>query len=58
LEDGTLKDVHTMTVDPVCGMNVSTDGPHTKLADEIYWFCSRACRDEFTESPEHFLERR
>jgi len=58
LEDGTFKDVSRMTVDPVCGMAVEQqDGPHYRSDGTTWWFCSRACRDEFAAEPEHFGER-
>ncbi len=56
LEDGIFKDLARMTVDPVCGMAVaqSDTAPHYRLDGRTWWFCSTACRDEFTANPQQF----
>jgi putative ABC transport system ATP-binding protein len=56
LEDGTFKDLARMTIDPVCGMAVaqSDTAPHYRLDGHTWWFCSTACRDEFTANPVKF----
>ena len=53
LEDGTFRQLDTMVTDPVCAMAVQADDrtPHFQLDGTIYWFCSTACRDEFTTEP-------
>ena len=35
--------------DPICGMSVVIlpETPHLRIADEDFWFCNPACRDEF-----------
>jgi putative ABC transport system ATP-binding protein len=58
LEDGTLKDLERMTVDPVCGMAVTAaDGPHYRYDGTTWWFCSAGCREEFAAAPEGFVAR-
>jgi putative ABC transport system ATP-binding protein len=48
LEDGAFKDVVTMAVDPVCEMAVERErAVSAERGGEMFWFCSRGCRDEF-----------
>jgi putative ABC transport system ATP-binding protein len=55
LEDGTFRELATMATDPVCGMTVAQhDGPHLQLDGTVWWFCSTACREEFTADPGRF----
>jgi len=55
LEDGTFKDVARMVTDPVCGMTVTQEeGPHYRYDGTTWWFCSTACRDEFSADPQRF----
>ena len=50
LEDGRFKQLAAMAVDPVCGMAVEQDrAVRLDLEGRSYWFCSRGCRNEFTE---------
>ena len=57
LEDGQFRELATMATDPVCGMAVPTgDGPHRQHQGRTWWFCSTHCRDEFTATPDRFLE--
>ncbi len=43
--------------DPVCGMKVSSDSPHSVLhAGKRHYFCSRHCLEKFRASPSEFLE--
>jgi Cu+-exporting ATPase len=45
-------------VDPVCRLDLKAG--HGKFAydfeDETYWFCSEACREEFTAQPQKYLK--
>jgi len=42
--------------DPVCGMMVAADAPHTVIQqDVLYRFCSAGCADRFRADPAHFL---
>lgn len=44
--------------DPVCGGEVREDTPwKADYQGKTYFFCSRACRDKFTQSPEEVLSR-
>ena len=55
LEDGTFRELSTMATDPVCGMTVPQhDHPHLQHDGQVWWFCSTACRDEFTANPDRF----
>jgi putative ABC transport system ATP-binding protein len=47
LEDGTLREIAALAVDPVCGMSVERTGPHLESDGVTYWFCSEGCRGEF-----------
>ncbi|HEY3336083.1 MAG TPA: ATP-binding cassette domain-containing protein [Candidatus Limnocylindrales bacterium] len=48
LEDGQLRDLVAMAVDPVCGMSVERDAAVSEERDgERLFFCSRGCRSEF-----------
>jgi YHS domain-containing protein len=41
--------------DPVCGMTVGPDGLGAEHGDELYRFCSPACRDLFLSQPDHYV---
>ncbi len=44
-----------MHIDPVCGMEVKADSPHSTEYDHHQWhFCSAHCRDEFVAKPDQF----
>ena len=44
--------------DPVCGMTVATDSPHTVAHEgETYFFCSAGCRAKFLADPERYLSQ-
>lgn len=51
LEDGLLKELAAMVIDPVCGMAVERSGPHVDLDGQLQWFCSEACAAEFRAHP-------
>ncbi|MEX0630414.1 MAG: ATP-binding cassette domain-containing protein [Chloroflexota bacterium] len=54
LEDGSFKDMVTMTTDPVCGMAVERErAVGAQHAGEGFYFCSRGCRDEFLGGLSH-----
>jgi Cu+-exporting ATPase len=43
-------------IDPVCGMSVSPDAPHTsEHAGRLYAFCSVGCREEFVAAPNRYI---
>ena len=51
-----LPELHTHTVDPVCGMQVSGDSQYRHPHDgSEYLFCSAACRDKFQLDPARYL---
>jgi YHS domain-containing protein len=40
-----------MPFDPICGREVSHRSWPLQYAETTYWFCSRACRDDFSGAP-------
>ena len=44
-------------VDPVCGMTVTKEGAVATYdyKGQTYYFCSRACKDNFTKDPQKYL---
>lgn len=56
LEDGQLKNMLQMALDPVCGMSIdeASAPAHADHAGQTYYFCSRGCRDQFGEDPLHY----
>jgi putative ABC transport system ATP-binding protein len=48
LEDGAFRNLQTMATDPICGMSVDPQvAPHIQIGEEIIYFCSPACREEY-----------
>ncbi len=48
LEDGQLRDLVTMAVDPVCGMSVEHESAVSLVHEgQTLFFCARGCRSEF-----------
>lgn len=55
LEDGRLRDIGRLEIDPVCRMGVEKEGSASAhFADVTYYFCSNGCRREFEENPTQF----
>jgi Cu+-exporting ATPase len=47
-----------IAIDPVCGMDVDTEAPpggSYEYDGTAYFFCAPACREDFAEDPEAFL---
>lgn len=45
-----------MATDPVCDMKIEREKAVTaEWEGQSYYFCSRGCRNEFLEEPQHFL---
>ncbi|HXV43786.1 MAG TPA: ATP-binding cassette domain-containing protein, partial [Anaerolineae bacterium] len=59
LEDGQLKNIIEMALDPVCGMSVEQDSApaQTVYSGRTIYFCALGCRDEFLTTPEQFLKK-
>ena len=59
LEDGEFRELTAMSTDPVCGMAVEQGDatPHAQRDGTTWWFCSTACRDDFTAKPDTYLLR-
>ncbi len=45
-------------VDPVCGMEVDTEGAEltSEYEGKTYYFCSRGCKLDFEEDPPRYLD--
>jgi YHS domain-containing protein len=48
-------------IDPVCGMTVDPDaalanGLTSQFQGADYFFCSKGCKLDFDEDPEHYLD--
>ena len=55
LEDGEFKSMVSMATDPVCMMSIEREGAVSLVHEDVtYYFCSRGCSWEFSESPERF----
>jgi len=48
-----------MNKDPVCGMSLGGKTVECKSIHEnnVYYFCSTACQNEFNKNPEKYLEQ-
>ena len=48
-----------MATDPVCGMNIDEKTAAAKATHQgkTYYFCSEACKNEFTANPEKYLRQ-
>lgn len=46
-----------MTVDVVCGMDVSTrqSHHHVQYGNTVYHFCSSHCKQHFVDAPERYV---
>ena len=52
LEDGKIRDLQGLAIDPVCGMAVDREkAVSAEREGTTYWFCSKGCRSEFQGSP-------
>jgi putative ABC transport system ATP-binding protein len=48
LEDGAIRELEQMPIDPVCGMAVERSTAISEEVDgELWWFCSGGCRADF-----------
>ncbi len=48
-----------MPIDPVCGMEVKEDeaAATSTYQGKTYYFCSQACKADFDENPEEYIEK-
>ncbi len=46
-----------MPIDPVCGMEVEDESPKHRATfqGQMYYFCSRECKERFVEAPEDYM---
>lgn len=50
--------IATVHVDPVCGMSVDEQTPHSAEAGGVrYFFCSASCRAKFLANPTHYTTK-
>ncbi len=57
LEDGQFREMATMASDPVCGMAIEREKAATaEWEGQVFYFCSKGCRNEFLEDPQQFLD--
>ncbi len=55
-QDSTIE---VVKLDPVCGMTVAADSPHSFEYDgKKYLFCCDACKQKFAQNPEHYLQNK
>jgi YHS domain-containing protein len=49
----------SIAIDPVCGMEVETDGAQLTFEYQgiVYYFCSKGCLLEFKDDPEMYLAK-
>jgi len=52
------KEVKTMAIDPVCGMEVDEDqaAAQYEYKGKQYYFCAVGCKDKFAQNPEQFVK--
>jgi putative ABC transport system ATP-binding protein len=56
LEDGQMREIGKLVIDPVCGMSFEPgDRPAWRSADVVWHFCSNGCMKEFEEDPGRFV---
>jgi putative ABC transport system ATP-binding protein len=56
LEDGRIKDMSKLVIDPVCGMSLEADAAvRSEYNGETFYFCSRGCNSEFARKPGNFI---
>ena len=48
-----------IAIDPVCGMEVETEGALLTFEYQgtTYYFCSKGCLLDFKDDPEHYLRQ-
>ncbi|HEX2916366.1 MAG TPA: ATP-binding cassette domain-containing protein [Chloroflexia bacterium] len=55
LEDGQFREMATMATDPVCQMVVEQEkAVSAEWQGQLFYFCSRGCRNEFLASPSQY----
>jgi len=54
------KEVKSMAIDPVCGMDVD-EQQAAGISDyqgRSYYFCSEACKERFDQNPQQYIRQR
>ena len=44
-------------IDPVCGMEASSDLFQTNFREKSYYFCSNHCKEQFENGPGNFVTK-
>jgi YHS domain-containing protein len=57
LEKKGVREVRTMAVDPVCGMEVDEKRAAAthEYKGKTYYFCAVGCKEKFAKAPEKFV---
>jgi putative ABC transport system ATP-binding protein len=56
LEDGQVREIGKLVIDPVCGMSFEPgDRPVLRSGEVVHYFCSNGCMKEFEAAPERFV---
>jgi YHS domain-containing protein len=58
IEKLRIKEVDSVKVDRVCGMNVDEKKPGAtyEYKGETYYFCAKACKNKFSQDPEKYIK--
>ena len=58
LESSNRDQTESLAMDPVCGMRITRDVAvvSSQYAGHAYYFCSKACRDEFDAEPLRYVK--
>lgn len=51
-----IKPKNQKNIDPVCGMDATSDFFKSDYKNKIYYFCSLHCKDKFDKNPDNFLD--
>lgn len=51
--------IFPIVADPVCGMRISASEAfdHTEHNHHAYYFCASGCKEKFTKSPSHYVNK-
>jgi len=57
VKDVSLREEKYITIDPVCGMQVSPEDAYSRVKYDEYviYFCSKRCREEFEKNAEKYI---
>jgi len=57
MDDQSPEQPSVIAIDPVCGMEVVTEGAQhvSEYQGDTYYFCGKGCRLEFEDDPDRIL---